>query len=92
MIRIAGIVVQRTDFAHIKWFDARNTMLLRTHTAIAPWHIVKADDKRLARLNLMHDILSRLHYDGKKEKLVPPDPNLAFELTPDCIANKRLTR
>lgn len=72
--------------------DARNTMLLRTHTAIAPWHIVKADDKRLARLNLMRDILSRLHYAGKKNKLVQPDPDVAFEFTPDCIANKRLAR
>ena len=72
--------------------EARDTMLLRTHTAIAPWHIVRADDKRLARLNLMRDILSRLHYAGKKNKLVQPDPDVAFEFTPDCIAAKRLAR
>jgi polyphosphate kinase 2 len=72
--------------------EARDTMLLRTHTTIAPWHIVRADDKRLARLNLMRDILSRLHYAGKKDKLVRPDPDVAFEFTPDCIAAKRLAR
>ena len=72
--------------------EARDTMLLRTHTAIAPWHVVRADDKRLARLNLMRDILSRLHYAGKKNKLVQPDPGVAFEFTPDCIAAKRLAR
>ena len=72
--------------------EARDTMLLRTHTAIAPWHIVRADDKRLARLNLMRDILSRLHYAGKKNKVVQPDPDVAFEFTPDCIAAKRLAR
>jgi polyphosphate kinase 2 len=72
--------------------EARDTMLLRTHTAIAPWHIVRADDKHLARLNLMRDILSRLHYAGKKNKLVQPDPEVAFEFTPDCIAAKRLAR
>ena len=72
--------------------EARDTMLLRTHTAVAPWHIVRADDKRLARLNLMRDILSRLHYAGKKNKLVQPDPDVAFEFTPDCIAAKRLAR
>ena len=72
--------------------EARDTMLLRTHTAIAPWHIVRADDKRLARLNLMRDILSRLHYAGKKNKLVQPDPDVAFEFTPDCIAARRLAR
>ena len=72
--------------------EARDTMLLRTHSAIAPWHIVRADDKRLARLNLMRDILSRLHYAGKKTKLVQPDPDVAFEFTPDCIAAQRLAR
>lgn len=71
---------------------ARDTMLLRTHTAVAPWHIVRADDKRLARLNLMRDILSRLHYAGKKIKLVQPEPDIAFEFTPDCIATKQLAR
>ena len=72
--------------------EARDTMLLRTHTAVAPWHIVRADDKRLARLNLMRDIPSRLHYAGKKNKLVQPDPDVAFEFTPDCIKARRLAR
>ena len=72
--------------------EARNAMLLRTHTALAPWHIVKADDKRLARLNLMRHMLSRLNYAGKKKKLVRPDEDVAFEFTPDCIDAKRLAR
>ena len=72
--------------------ETRDAMLLHTHTAIAPWHIVHADDKRLARLNLIRDILSRLHYEGKKTKLVQPDPAIAFAFTPDCIDSKRLAR
>jgi polyphosphate kinase 2 len=71
---------------------ARDAMLLRTHTAIAPWHIVRANNKRLARLNLIRDILSRLHYAGKKNKLVQPDTDIVFEFTPDCIDAKRLAR
>ena len=70
--------------------SARDNMLLRTHSAVAPWHIVRTNDKRLARLNLIRDILSRLHYEGKKTKLVQPDPTIAFEFTPDCINAKRL--
>ena len=70
--------------------DARNAMLMRTHTAIAPWRVIRTDDKRLARLNLMRDILSRLHYEGKKTKLVQPDTAIAFEFTPECIDAKRL--
>ena len=75
--------------AHSK---ARDAMLLRTHTALAPWHVVRTDDKRLARLNLIRDILSRVHYAGKKSTLVKPDFNIAFEFTPDCIDSKRLAR
>ncbi|MDI1252495.1 polyphosphate kinase 2 [Thermomonas sp.] len=71
---------------------ARDTMLLRTHTVIAPWHIVRTNNKRLARLNLIRDILSRLHYAGKKNKLVQPDTDIAFEFTPDCIQSHRLAR
>ena len=71
---------------------ARDAMLLRTHTPIAPWHIVRTNNKRLARLNLIRDILSRLHYAGKKNKLVQPDANIAFEFTPDCIQSQRLAR
>lgn len=71
---------------------ARDAMLMRTHTATAPWRIVRADNKRLARLNLMRDILSRLHYAGRKDKLVRPDPDIVFEFSPDCIDAGRLAR
>ena len=70
--------------------SARNEMLMRTHTAVAPWHVVRADDKRLARLNLMRDMLSRLHYAGKKERQVQPDSRIVFEFSPDCIQSERL--
>lgn len=72
--------------------QARNEMLTRTHSAVAPWHIVRADDKRLARLNLIRDILSRLHYAGKKEKLLRTDAELVFEFSPDCIDTGYLAR
>jgi polyphosphate kinase len=71
---------------------ARDAMLVRTHTAAAPWRIVRADDKRLARLNLMRDILSRLHYAGRKKKLVRTDPDIVFEFSRDCLETGRLAR
>jgi polyphosphate kinase 2 (PPK2 family) len=84
------------DAVAVKYWNAyskaRDTMLLRTHTTVAPWRIVRADNKRLARLNLMRDILSRLHYAGKKNKLVQSDPDITFEFTPDCIDAKQLAR
>jgi polyphosphate kinase 2 len=72
--------------------EARDSMLLRTHTLLAPWHIVRTDDKRLARLNLIRDLLSRLHYAGKKQRLVQPDLNIAFQFDPTCVEGAILAK
>ncbi len=69
---------------------ARDEMLMRTHDAVAPWRVVRADVKRVARLNLIRDILSRLHYAGKNQKLVRPDTDVVLEFSPECIASGRL--
>jgi polyphosphate kinase 2 len=77
------------------WKDysaARDSMLLGSHTEAAPWCIVRADNKRAARLNLIRDILGRLPYAGKKHKLGSPDPEIAFPFSPDVIASGRLAR
>ena len=71
---------------------ARDAMLSGARTAHAPWCIVSADNKRLARLNLIRDILSRLDYAGKKGRLVEPDARIAFAFTSDCIDGRRLHR
>ena len=52
-----------------KWDDytaARDTMLAATHTAHAPWTIVRSNDKRRARLNAIRHVLSDLGYAGKE--------------------------
>ena len=71
--------------------EARDDMLLHTHTAVSPWHIVRTDDKHEARLNLMRDILSRLPYAGKRKKLVQPNSAIAFEFNADCLEKKVLS-
>ena len=70
--------------------DARNSMLLRTHTTLLPCMIMQADNERAARLNLIRGVLSGLQYEGKHHAVVEPDPDIAFEFTPDCIAAERL--
>lgn len=57
---------------------ARNEMLARTHSPTAPWTLVRANDKRLARLNIIKDLLSRLHYANKDERLIRADPQIVF--------------
>lgn len=49
--------------------------LARSHTAAAPWTVIRSDDKRRARLAVVRAILQGLDYDGKNEALVgQPDP------------------
>lgn len=78
-----------------RWKDysrARNEMLERTHSAFAPWHVVRADDKQAARLNLVRDLLGRLHYCGKNKRLVTPDPRVVFEFEKACLRDGRLVK
>lgn len=51
-----------------KWDDytaKRDRMLKETHSEHAPWTVVRANDKRRARLNLIRYILQSLDYDDK---------------------------
>ena len=54
-----------------RWWDytiAYQRMLEATDTPEAPWYVVPADDKRRARLNLIHHMLSQIPYEK-----VPPE-------------------
>lgn len=47
----------------------------RTHTKHAPWTIIKADDKRRARIAAIQRVLSQIPYAGKNSKIAcEPDP------------------
>lgn len=58
-----------------RWYDyskARDQMLAATDTDISPWHIVRSDDKKRARLNTISHLLQLIPYErtpGKKVKL-----------------------
>ena len=58
--------------------EARNAMLAKTHGVFAPWIIVRADDKRLTRVNVIRDILARCEFHGKDPHGELPDPELVF--------------
>jgi polyphosphate kinase 2 (PPK2 family) len=73
-----------------RWKDysrARNVMLSRTHHAAAPWTVVRADRKRLARINLIRDVLARLHYGKKDETLLVADPAIVFRYDHAALEN-----
>jgi polyphosphate kinase 2 len=60
-----------------RWYDysrARDMMLDATDTKIAPWHIVRSDDKKRARLNCISHLLSVIPYHkAPREKVKLPD-------------------
>lgn len=75
-----------------KYSLARNEMLARSHNSIAPWTIIRANDKHLARINIIKDLLYRLHYSGKNKRLVKPDPQIVFEYEVSTIENEQLAK
>jgi polyphosphate kinase 2 len=60
-----------------KYSKARNEMFEQT-SSVVPWNVVRADDKRVARLNVIRDLLSRLHYANKDSELIRPNPEVVF--------------
>ena len=78
-----------------KWDEytlARDKMLVHTHNLITPWIVVHADDKPSARVNLIKDMLSRLEYEGKEERLILPDPQIVATFEASFIEEGLLAR
>ncbi len=77
--------------AQEKWEEygeARDKMFQSTHTHHSPWTIIRADDKRAARINCMRHFLNALPYPDKDKKLLKDlDKQLVF--SPPYPAFKR---
>jgi polyphosphate kinase 2 len=58
----------------------KDKMFSGTHTTYSPWIIVKANDKKNARLEAMRYVLSQFEYYGKKNSKATlyPDPNIVM--------------
>jgi polyphosphate kinase 2 len=63
-----------TDLASLdKWDDytaAKEDMFALTDTDIAPWMVVKSNDKKRARVNAMRHVLGKFDYDDKDHEVV----------------------
>ena len=63
-----------------KWDDytaAQHEMFRFTHTPTCRWTVIRANDQRRARLEVIRSILSSVDYEGRKDKLIgKPDPKL----------------
>jgi polyphosphate kinase len=63
-----------------RWDDytaARDAMIAASHTVTAPWTLIRANDKKRARLNAIRHLLQRVDYAGKTpEAIGETDPNI----------------
>ncbi len=75
--------------SYSRWYDysrARDTMLAKTDTPWAPWHIAHTDDKKRGRLNIISHLLSVIpyepleHRDVKLPKRQGPDGYVEADL------------
>ncbi len=63
--------------ARARWVDyaqAKDQMFAHTDSDQSPWHVVEADDKRTARLNLISHLLSLVPYEHPPEAKPPKLP------------------
>ena len=74
----------------MEYTKARDLMFERTHTAASPWNVVKADNKKLARLNCIADLLAQIPYDDLEAES-PALGNLVFDKAYKTSFNNRGT-
>jgi polyphosphate kinase 2 len=55
---------------------AKEEMFRRSHTAAAPWTVIKSDDKMRARLEAIRHVLAQFDYTDRAPDLAAPDPLL----------------
>ncbi len=76
-----------------RWEDysrAKDEMLVHTDIPEAPWSIIEADDKRQARINFLHHLLSTIpYYHATKEPITLPlrPPAQGYERPPRNPSN-----
>jgi len=84
------------DKVAIKHWDdysaARDEMFTRTHNAITPWHVVRADDKKQARLNVIRHLMSLVDCPDKDKHAANPDPEIVFTYDDKHLKNGALAQ
>jgi len=80
-----------------KWYEysrARDAMFKATDTKHAPWYVVRSDDKRRARLNVITHILDAIpHKKIKRDKVKLPDRSRKYEYDDQkTLAKRRFVR
>ena len=79
-----------TDLESItRWEDysrAKDEMFVHTDIKEAPWHVVESEDKRKARINMIHHLLTQIPYEHVDR------PELKFPKRPKSTGYQRTSR
>jgi len=82
------------DERALKHFDdytaARDVMLRMTDSASAPWTVVRADDKKTARLAIIADLITRVDY--KRHDAAEVDHRVLRRFDEACLTDGMLAR
>ncbi len=83
--------------SYSRWYDysrARDAMFAASDTSWAPWYVVRSDDKKRARLNIISHLLGRIPYhEAPHEKVKLPkrqkagdyqEPDYPFKFIPEA--------
>jgi polyphosphate kinase 2 len=70
-----------------KYSNAKEAMFSKTHTSHSPWIIVKANNKKIARLESIRHVLSNFDYEGKDKTrtTIFPDPKIIVKFHPSML-------
>jgi polyphosphate kinase 2 len=72
------------------WDDytrARDKMLRMSDSAHAPWMVVRADDKKAARLAIINDLITRVDYKEADRAFRHEDPPIIARFDEACLTN-----
>ena len=72
-----------------EYTEAKEAMFKLTHMDVAPWTIIKSDDKMRARINAMRHVLHVIDYDGKDESVAYAPRSVACGLRPRGLHGRR---
>ncbi|MBI1213552.1 MAG: polyphosphate kinase 2 [Alphaproteobacteria bacterium] len=65
--------------------EARDLMFQKTSHRVAPWHVVQANSKKKARINVIRHFLTLCDYKHKDKKLLKYDRAIVFPFTDEAI-------
>lgn len=70
--------------------DAIEEMFRKTESPVAPWTIIRSDDKRRARLNAIRVFLHSIEYAEKDEEQIGPVDGLIVKSVPEYLRGYRM--